>query len=191
MAVAISNTSLDCVKNNDKKNKIKYPKTYTGTTIGAALACGDIMLASSYKYFRKQPKTTLMLTSALSFAIITLPGAVIDYVTNKRRKNFAVKTAGMNEKEALKQDKNAYVTQKLNPYVKSDTGKKLGPIFGSLYTLLSVVPALSKSNLSARSIFGMSVASACTGAAGGLALGFLNDFIANKNLEKKIDKIYG
>ena len=190
MAVAISNTSLDCVKNNDKKNKIKYPKTYTGTTIGAALACANIMATSSYNHFRKQPKNS-MLVSAISFAIITLPGAVIDYVTNKRRKNFAVKTAGMNEKEALKQDKNAYVTQKLNPYVKSDTGKKLGPVFGSLYTLLSVVPALSKCNLSARSIFGMSVASACTGAAGGLALGFLNDFIANRSLEKKIDKIYG
>jgi len=159
---------------NIQNKKVVYPKTFFGTAIGICMGIAAI---------RGGGKSSSLLYKSFAMPIMALPGVTIDYFTNERRKKFAEKTVGMTERQALQQDSNAYVTKKLNPYIKSNTGKKLGTLFGAAYLPLSLAASSKKASSTVYGIY------AGIGAIGGFALGFLNDYLANWYVKRQADRI--
>lgn len=167
-------------KKEQEKNAAKEPyKTHAGLITGSVVGAvtGGINLMTS---------TKSALISLASYAAI---GAAVDAITNNKRENFEKETSGKDKKEILQTNDNAELSRTGEVYHKTNVGKTYGTAIGAI--TLPLLQELQLSNVGLKLGEGAGifrVASAITGALGGLALGAISDHFANNGAKKHADK---
>ena len=135
----------------------------------------------------KSAKNKYLWTIPVSVAVYTGCGALIDKLINDKHSKFAENSKNKNVKDIVKDDKDAELTRKGNPYCRTNIGKKYGTLLG-----IVALPVLKYTNNAIKGFRGVSLIGVginmIAGAIGGLTLGSITDHFANKGAKKFADK---